>query len=105
MFVWGGRSNIVLFCILVLLALLNAIDYFATQDLVVNGPHLEWNPPYARLVSTPCFFLYKLVLIPLGLIFLWKVRRVVVPKYLGLLIFACGLYGFITLRAWLVFYF
>ncbi len=104
MFVWGKRY-VSLLRTLTLLALLNAIDYFATKDLVAKGPHLEWNPLMRGLVSTPYFFLYKLVLIPLGLIFLWKVRRVVVPKYLGLLIFACGLYGFITLRAWLVFYF
>lgn len=93
-----------LLVVLVLLGLFNLGDFLATYSLVALGPHLEWNPLMRGLVGTPYFFLYKLVLIPLGLVFLWWVRRIIVPRYFGLLAFTCLVYGLVTLRTWLLFY-
>ncbi len=93
-----------LFVLLVVLGLFNLCDCLATHSLVAMGPHLEWNPFMRGLVGTPYFFLYKLVLIPVGLLFLWRVRRIIVPKYLSLLVFVCLVYGLVVVRSWLLFY-
>jgi hypothetical protein len=93
-----------LFWMLVFIALFNTVDFFATQDLVVLGEHKEWNPLMRGLVGTPSFALYKLILIPIGLLFLWLVRRFVVPKYMGLVRLACGIYAFLMVYTWVVFY-
>lgn len=93
-----------LFWMLTLIALLNTVDFFATQDLVVFGEHKEWNPLMRGLVGTPCFAVYKLILIPIGLLFLWSVRRSVVPKYKGLIRVACGVYALLMVYTWVVFY-
>ena len=79
--------------LLILIGLFNALDFFATQDLVVFGEHCEWNPIMRPLVGTVYFGLYKLVAIPLGLVLLWTVRRTLVPRFLGLVRLACGVYG------------
>jgi hypothetical protein len=90
--------------LLILIGLFNMIDFFATQDLVVFGDHSEWNPFMSGLVGTPYFALYKLVLIPAGLLFLWFVRKSLVPKYIGWVRFACGLYALLMIYTWGVFY-
>jgi hypothetical protein len=93
-----------LFWTLVFIALFNTIDFFATQDLVAFGDHSEWNPLMRGLVGTPYFALYKLLLIPVGLLFLWSVRRLVVPKYNRLVRLACGVYALLMVYTWVVFY-
>ena len=93
-----------LFWILVFLALFNIVDFFATQNLVAFGDHTEWYPLMAGLVGTPYFALYKLVLIPIGLLFLWLVRKAVVPKYMGLVRLVCGIYALLMVYTWVVFY-
>ncbi len=93
-----------LFWMLVSIALFNLFDYFATQNLVTFGVHEEWNPLMRTLVGTPYFAVFKLVLIPLGLLFLWSVRRIVVSKYLGLVRFVCGIYALLIVYTWVVFY-
>ena len=90
--------------LLVLIGLFNVLDFFATQDLVVFGEHSEWNPLMRPLVGTVYFGLYKLVAIPLGLVFLWTVRRTLVPRFLGLVRLACGVYGLLMVYTWAVFY-
>ena len=94
-----------LFWLLIVIAIFNTVDYFATQDLVVYGVHHEWNPLMRRLVGTPYFVVYKLVVIPIGLAFLWLMRRSVVPKYMGLLSLTGALYTLLTVYTWVVFYF
>ncbi len=93
-----------LFWMLMLIALFNTVDFFATQDLVAFGDHNEWNPLMRGLVGTPYFAVYKLVLIPVGLLFLWSVRKWVVPKYEGLIRLACGAYTLLMAYTWVVFY-
>ena len=93
-----------LFWILILIALFNAGDFFSTQDLVAFGDHSEWNPLMRGLVGTPYFAVYKLILIPVGLLFLWSVRKFVVPKYMGFVRLACGVYALLMLYTWAVFY-
>ena len=93
-----------LFWILALIGLFNIVDFFATQDLVVLGEHNEWNPLMRGLVGTPYFTVYKLVLIPVTLLFLWSIRRSVVPRYMGLIRLACGIYGLLMVYTWVVSY-
>lgn len=93
-----------LFVLLVLIGIFNFVDFWATQDLVVFGGHSEWNPLMQGLVGTPYFALYKLVLIPAGLLFLWLVRKSLVPKYMNLVRFTCGIYALLMLYTWAVFY-
>lgn len=93
-----------LLLLLLLIGLFNVIDFFATQDLVVYGGHGEWNPLMRGLVGTPYFAVYKLVLIPLGLLFLWLVRETVVSKYMRLVSVTCGLYTLLMVYTWVVFY-
>lgn len=90
--------------LLILIGLFNALDFFATQDLVVFGEHCEWNPLMRPLVGTVYFGLFKLVAVPLGLVFLWSVRRSLVPRFLGLVRLACGVYGLLMVYTWAVFY-
>jgi hypothetical protein len=99
-----SRRHLSLVLLLVLIGLFNLVDYVATQDLVVNGEHGEWNPLMGMLVGTPYFPFYKLFLIPLGLVFLWSVRRTLVPKYMGLIKVTCGLYFSVLVYTWVVFY-
>ena len=94
----------VLLWLLIILCILNILDFLATTSLVVNGEHLEFNPFMNLLLDTPYFALYKLVFIPLCLLFLWLVRKAVVPKYLGLVKFTCGVYTILILYTWFVFY-
>lgn len=56
------------------------------------------------LVSIPFFALYKLIVVPIGLAFLWLVHRSVVPKYLGFVKLTGGVYATLMLYMWLVFY-
>lgn len=90
--------------LLFFIAVFSAVDYFATHSLVVYGEHGEGNPLMRALVGTPYFALYKLGVIPLGLLFLWFVRRTVVPKYFNLVRIACGVYALLMLYTWVVFY-
>lgn len=90
--------------LLILIGLFNTIDFFATQDLVVFGDHSEWNPLMRGLVGTPYFALYKLVFIPASLLFLWSARKSLVPKYIGLVRLACGLYALLLVYTRIVFY-
>lgn len=90
--------------LLLLIGLFNCADFFATQALVVYGEHGEWNPFMRELVGTPYFALYKLVFIPLGLLFLWIARKRVVPKYLVLVKFSAGVYTALMIYTWLMFY-
>jgi len=90
--------------LLILIGLLNLMDFLATQDLVVYGEHGEWNPLMRILVGTPYFCLYKLLLIPLGLVFLWPVRHTLVPRYLSLVRLACGFYALLMIYTWFFFY-
>jgi len=92
------------FWMLTLIAVFNIVDFFATEDLVTFGDHSEWNPLMRGLVGTPYFAIYKLVLIPMGLLFLWSVRSSVVPKYKGLIRLACGVYALLMVYTWVVFY-
>jgi hypothetical protein len=90
--------------LLVLIGVMNLLDFMATQDLVVVGEHGEWNPLMRPLVGTPYFILHKLALVPLGLLFLWTVRGILVPKYMVLIFLTCGLYLLVVVYTWVVFY-
>ncbi len=90
--------------LLFLIGLLNVIDFLATQDLVVDGEHLEGNPVMRGLVGTSYFAVYKLVLIPLGLVLLWKVKDVVVPKYMGWISLVGAVYSLLIIYMAIVFY-
>lgn len=98
------QSYGLLLILLTLIFLFNALDYLATKDLVVYGEHGELNPLMDGLLGTPYFSIYKLVLIPLGLIFLWVCRGVLIPKYLKLVWLTCGIYGLLMIYTWTVFY-
>ena len=89
---------------LIAIALFNVADFFATQDLVAYGEHSEWNPLMRSLVGTPYFALYKLVLSPTGLLFLWLVRKAAVPRYMGWIRLACCVYALLMVYTWAVFY-
>lgn len=93
-----------LLVLLLLTGLFNVVDFFATQDLVVYGIHGEWNPLMRPLMGTPYFAFCKLILIPLGLIFLWRVRNVVLAKFMGLVRVLCGIYGILLAYTWVIFY-
>lgn len=90
--------------VLLLIAAFSTVDYFTTQSLVVYGEYGEGNPFMRVVLGTPYFALYKLGLIPLGLLFLWLMRRIVVPKYLHLVGLVCGVYALLMVYTWLVFY-
>jgi len=90
--------------LLFLIGLLNVIDFLATQDLVVDGEHLEGNPVMRGLVGTSYFAVYKLVLVPLGLVFLWKVKDVIVPRYMGWISLVGALYSLLIIYMAIVFY-
>lgn len=90
--------------LLLVILLLNILDFLATQDLVVNGIHSEWNPLMRVAIRQGQFSLYKLVLIPLGLLFLWIMREIVLVKYLNLVRLTCAIYGTLILYTWLLFY-
>ena len=90
--------------LLLLLALLNAIDYFATQDLIARGLSEERNPLMRNLVGTAYFPIYKLVLIPLGLMALWLARESLFPKYFPLVKLTCVLYAVVVTYTLVVFY-
>ena len=66
----------------------------ATQSLVVQTGYFELNPFMNLLIGTPHFVLYKLVLIPMGLLCLWFVRKNLAPKYLVLVKLTADLHGF-----------
>jgi hypothetical protein len=55
-------------------------------------------------VGTSYFALYKLVLIPLGLFFLWLVRGTIVRKYMGWISFVGALYSLLIIYTAIVFY-
>lgn len=93
-----------LFWLLILTGVFNVIDFFNTRDLVVYGIHSEWNPFMRILVGTPYFAIYKLVLIPLGLAVLWRVRKSLMPRYLGLIRLTCVVYALVITYTWVVFY-
>lgn len=90
--------------LLILTGIFNVLDFFFTQDLVVYGVHGEWNPLMRGLVGTPYFAIYKLVLIPLGLLILWLARETVAPKYIRLVRLTCGVYALLMLYTCIVFY-
>lgn len=90
--------------LLVYIGCFNLLDFLATRSLVVHGDHVEGNPLMGVLISTPYFALYKLVAIPLGLIFLWLARKYI-DKYLSLVKFTCALYLIVLIYTWGVFYF
>lgn len=90
--------------LLIIIGLLNVLDFFFTLDLVVHGIHQEGNPLLRGMIGTPYFALVKLVLIPFSLAFLWRVRRIIVPKYLRLVQFTCGVYIVLIFYAWVTFY-
>ncbi len=90
--------------LLILIGLFNVLDFFFTTDLVVNGTHQEGNPLLRGVMGTAYFPLVKLALIPLSLAFLWGVRRIIVPKYLRLVQFTCGIYIALILYTWVTFY-
>ena len=90
--------------LLTVIGLFNIIDFFATQDLVTFGEHSEWNPLMRGLIGTPYFAVYKLVLIPLGILSLWFMRRAIVPKYIGLVRLVSGIYALLLVYTWTVFY-
>lgn len=93
-----------LFWLLILIGLLNVLDFFASWDLIVHGAHQEGNPLLAGIVDTFYFALLKLVMVPLALAFLWRVRHIVIPRYLRLVQFTCGVYIALMLYTWLSFY-
>ena len=93
-----------LFWLLILIGLLNVLDFFASWDLIVHGAHQEGNPLLAGVVDTFYFALLKLVMVPLALAFLWRVRHIVIPRYLRLVQFTCGVYTALMLYTWVTFY-
>jgi hypothetical protein len=99
-----GRRYRVLAWLLMLIGIFNCLDFLATQHLVVYGQHSEWNPVMRPLVGTVFFLLYKLVAIPVGLSFLWLVRRWLVAKFMGLVSLTCLAYALVLVRTWVVFY-
>ena len=93
-----------LLVILILIGVLNVIDFAVTQSLVVNGSHYELNPLMGRLIGTPFFTVYKLVLIPLGLVFLWFAPRSIVQRMKKLVFFALGVYASLMIYFLIVIY-
>ena len=93
-----------LFWLLCLIGLFNVIDFCTTRELVVYGDYGEWNPLMGGLVGTSYFAVYKLVLIPLGLMLLGKVKDVVVPKYMGWISLVGALYSLLIIYTAIVFY-
>ncbi|NLJ79527.1 MAG: hypothetical protein GX335_00660 [Firmicutes bacterium] len=81
-----------LFLALLLLGLLNAVDFLATGDLVILGGLGEWNPLLRGIVGTAYFAVLKLVFVPLSLVFLWAKRDLAAGRFWGLLKFTCGVY-------------
>lgn len=94
-----------LLVLLVLIGVLAVLDFAATEPLVVYEGHSEWNPLMRRLVGTPYFAVYKLLAIPLGLVFIWLVRQRIVPKFMGAIVFTCGVYALVLVYTWVVFYY
>ena len=90
--------------LLILIGLFNVLDFLVTLDLVVHGIHQEGNPLLRGIMGTPYLALVKLVLIPLSLAFLWRVRQIIVPKYLRLVQFTCGVYAVLLVYTWTIFY-
>lgn len=93
-----------LFWLLTLIGLFNVLDFFATLDLIVHGMYQEANPLLRGIMGTPYLALVKLVLIPLSLAFLWRVRQIIVPKYLRLVQFTFGVYAALMVYTWIIFY-
>ena len=78
------KRELILCILLVAIGVFNVADYFFTDILVVQGGHFELNPLMRRIVYTPYFFLYKMVLVPCALWLLWRVRRVVFGRLMSL---------------------
>ena len=93
------RRHLLLLVLLLLIGVFNVLDFAATQDLVVR--RARGMEPYAE-VRTP-FSLYKLLAIPLGLLFLWLVRQQMSPKLLGAVAFTCGVYALVLIYTVVVF--
>ncbi|NMB20335.1 MAG: hypothetical protein GX979_05670 [Firmicutes bacterium] len=97
------RYRILLFYLPVI-GVFNGLDFVATQVLVVQGGHFELNPFMNWLIGTPYFALYKLVLVPIGLLFLWFVRKTLAPRYLVWVKLTAGVYIVLMVYNWMVFY-
>ncbi|MGI5839721.1 MAG: DUF5658 family protein [bacterium] len=89
-FGWVSRQGYRL--LLLLLAIFNLIDYRVTM-VSVNAGFPEMNPFVAFLSRRGCFGIYKLVLVPAGLLFLWFARRNVTRRALQLLLFTFAAYA------------
>lgn len=97
------RYRTLLFYVLVI-GVLNGLDFLATQSLVVQTGYFELNPFMNLLIGTPHFVLYKLVLVPMGLLCLWFVRKNLAPKYLVLVKLTAGIYMVLMIYTWVTFY-
>ena len=61
--------------LLALTAILNVADYAFTLRAVHIMGKAEANPVMDAILHTPFFPIYKVILVPLGIYFLWRVRN------------------------------
>jgi hypothetical protein len=80
---------------LICVALFNAADYFLTRIAVSKGA-VEANPFMDAILHTPFFPAVKLLAVPLGLYWIWRVRGRVRPAVMRVVWVAFLAYGFLT---------
>ncbi len=84
--------------VLIGLVIFNAIDYVATIRAISHGAE-EHNPIINAILYTPLFPLYKLLIIPAALYWVWFVRtkwqhnRVILVDMIGLFVLYAMLTG------------
>jgi len=84
--------------ILICLVVFNAIDYVATTCAITHGIK-EYNPIMNSILHTSLFPVYKLLIIPVALYWVWTVRakwqhnRVIMAGMIGLFVVYAMLTG------------
>ncbi|MFO8060992.1 MAG: DUF5658 family protein [Bacillota bacterium] len=87
---------------LISLGVFNAIDYMLTLRCLEGGL-LEGNPIMAPIVGTAWFPLIKVILVPLGLYMIWKVRYQIGTIARASVLLATGVYAGLMWYFWMVF--
>ncbi len=77
---------------LITLGVFNVADYFLTLRCLESG-FVEGNPIMAPVVGTAWFPIIKIILVPLGLYLVWRVRNQIGVFARGLVFFATGIYA------------
>ena len=65
--------------LLILICLFNVIDYFGTSYLLKLGAE-ELNPLINITINTPLFPVFKLIIIPIFILILWKYQALVIKS-------------------------